>query len=279
MIDFVFLKLQVIVDYVSFPIVQFLILFLGLYIFWRDSKMTKKNKNSVFDMFFVTSLLMIIWGRIMYIILNLADYTDLPWSISPYERYADGVFFFRLLPWKYFAIWDGGVLYIPMFVTFVIIATVYALLIKKWRIREILGTIIIPSTFLISTTFLAIGFYSDEIMIFKQGLFMFIFVCLYQVVQSLLSFFLKKNHDTFFKSYFIISIISHVLISVYVAVSLLNSPITSVDQIHLYLFIVWSIVTSVIFAIDMSRDSGVKEIHIKSKQITPNVPIRINGNK
>ncbi|HVX92536.1 MAG TPA: hypothetical protein VHA74_00285 [Candidatus Dojkabacteria bacterium] len=239
--------------------------------------MTKKNKNSVFDMFFITSTLMILWGRVMYIVLNLNDYVGLPWSISPYERYTDGVFFFRLLPWRYFALWDGGVLYIPMFVVFVVIATLYALAVKRWRIREILGTIIIPSTFLLSTTFLATGLYSNDITIFTQGLYMVLFVFFYQALQFILSIIWRNKMDLFFKTYFFISIFANAFITIYLSINLLNSPITSIDRWHMYIFIIWSIIITILFVIDMNKSTHVKEIHIKSKKITPNVPIRIHN--
>ena len=277
MVNFVFLKLQFITQYISFPLLLVLVFICGLYMFWRDSKMTKKNKNSVFDMFFVSTVIMVVWGRLMYILLNFNDYLGLPWSLSPYERYTDGVFFFRLLPWKYFAIWDGGVMYIPMFVIFVILTTFYALAIKKWRIREILGTIIIPSAFLLAATFMATGLYSNEIIIFTQGLYIVLFVFLYQFVQGFLSFVWRHSLDTFFRAYFLISIFSNVIITLYLSVTLLNSPITSIDRLHMYAFIIWSILITILFAIDMNKNTSVKEIQIKSKRITPNVPIRIHN--
>ena len=104
-----------------------------MYVFWYNSYKANKDSGSVFDQWFFTTIIMIIWGRVAYIIEFWGYYMKWPWFWLPYEKYGDTVYWFRTLPWRFFAIWDGGFLFIPMFFAFLLLSYFYVVRVKRWR--------------------------------------------------------------------------------------------------------------------------------------------------
>ena len=136
MLDYIF-RLKEFIQNIH-PLVVFALLFLlGMYIFWRGSIESRKNRSSVFDMFLISGFLSGIVGRVVYIILEWEQFSSFIWYWIPYEKYGDEVFLFRLLPWRFLSIWDGGIIILAMFVTLLLVMTFYTLVIKKWRWKHI----------------------------------------------------------------------------------------------------------------------------------------------
>lgn len=251
---------------------------LTLYIFWKSSLDTEKNANSVFDGFLFSSILMVIWGRITYILTNPIDYQGLIWSFIPYERYPDGLYIFRLLPWRYLRIWDGEFLFTGLFIGFIIGASLFILLYKRWRWREMMGTVIFSSALYLGILLLVSGFLVESNDIFKQGVTILSLVLISRIVLKLLTKSLKERaYKTWESLSFYLTFFFSVLLSIYIPSSLLSSEITYWDRVNLYVFIVFSIVSHLIFVIDVFR-KNVKiktEYRTRSVSISANQPIKI----
>ncbi len=262
------------------PILPFLlIIFIALYVFWSDAKVTGKDRNSVFDMYIIAIIVMIIWGRIMFIFSNVDDFIGLPWSISPYERYSDGIFFFRLLPWKYFNLWNNGVLELqlfPMFVSYVIFSTIYAFFVKRWRWREIMGAIMSSSTVAFSMILIISGIFSEYFEVYKFGIGLFIIICITQIISIVMYSIYRKNHEKNQRIYFIWTLISLFVIIAYLFYFTFTIPLAQSDLIHMYVYLGWGVFSLLFYLFDMNRNIEVIQTVIKSKPvITPNTPIRI----
>ena len=96
---------------ISFITMLVIIYLVTMVIFWYESKNAQKNTNSIFDMWFFSSIVMIIWGRIGFIITFWDEFNQWNWFWLPYERYGDMMYIFRAMPWRLFKIWDGGFLF------------------------------------------------------------------------------------------------------------------------------------------------------------------------
>lgn len=55
-----------------------LIFLLGLFVFWKESSRSRKNNSSVFDIFFISVIIGILVGRLVYVISNWSsEYSSL----------------------------------------------------------------------------------------------------------------------------------------------------------------------------------------------------------
>jgi hypothetical protein len=140
-----------------FFLLLFGIFLIGMYFFWWRARLTGKDRNSIFDLYFVSGFIALVWSRVSYILANISSFTDIPWSIFPYEKYVDGVYVFRLLPWRYLRIWDGGILFTGLFAGFSIAAFIYATRIKKWNWRQIMSSVVVSSNLMFGLTLYIYG--------------------------------------------------------------------------------------------------------------------------
>lgn len=259
------------------PIVIFATL-MSLYVYWIESRKSNKNQNSVFDGYFLAAILMVIWGRITYLLTNPVDYEGLIWSFIPYERYPDGLFVFRLLPWRYFRIWDGEFLFTGLFVGFVIGASLYTLIYKRWRWRETMATVIFTSSMYLGTLLLISGFMVEDNNILGQGVVILALTIIYFFFSASISRGIKNRNYKLWErvNYYVIFLFS-LLLSLYIPTSLLASDITYWDKNNLYIFSIFSVISHIIFIIDVFRkDVKIKtEYRTRSVSISTNQPIKI----
>lgn len=259
------------------PIVVFATL-MSLYVFWLESRKSNKNQNSLFDGYFLAAILMVIWGRITYLFTNPADYEGLIWSFIPYERYPDGFFVFRLLPWRYFRIWDGEFLFTGLFLGFVIGAAFYTLVYKRWRWRETMSTVIFTSSMYLGTLLFISGFMVEDNNILGQGVVILALTLTYFFFSSSIARGIKSRNSKLWErvNYYLIFLFS-ILLSMYIPTSLLASDITYWDRINLYVFSGFSVISHIIYIIDVFRkDVKIKtEYRTRSVSISANQPIKI----
>lgn len=254
----------------SFGFIPSLVVFaiIGMYIFWSESHSTRKDRNSVFDVFFLTLLVTIIWGRFSYILSNPGDFEGLVWSVVPYEKYSDGIYYFRLLPWKYMKIWDGGFLFISMYAAFTIVGFIVSTYIKKWRWREMIGVITISGTVMLGASLIVTGLLGDSDIIVRQGAVVIGIYLLYLILHRLVKQRFKGNQDMYEKSIFILHFGYFVLSNTFILLSLLLSQITQVDRYNLYSLIVFMLISTWTFIADMQR----KNIVLDTVARTPKLP-------
>lgn len=63
----------------------------------------------IFDVIIWSALGSLFVSRLVYIILNIQEFTDARWFWLPYERIDEVVYWFASLPWLFVRLWDGGV--------------------------------------------------------------------------------------------------------------------------------------------------------------------------
>jgi hypothetical protein len=269
-------SLRDIVINVGFIPLLILIGFFGLYTFWREASLTRKNRSSVFDMFLFVIICTVVWGRLTYIFSSAAEYNGLPWFIFPYEKYADGFYLFRLLPWRYFRVWDGGFLFTGSFVAAIISGFVYSTFVKKWLWKQMMNTVYVPAILMLSVTLLFSGLLVNAQSVINQG------IVLGSIAVTYLGFswFIHRGVLLKMKFYenlfYLLNILFTVVSSSYVVFSLLASDITQWDRWNIYLFGGFTLLALLLYMYDVTK----VEVNIETKTnirttISTNQPIRI----
>lgn len=240
---------------------------LGLYLFWSESHTTRKNRNSVFDIFLLVIAVTIIWGRFSYILSNPADFEGLIWSLAPYEKYSDGIYYFRLLPWKYFKIWDGGFLFISMYVAFTTFAFFISTFIKKWRWREMIGVVTVSGSIMLGLSLIITGVLSENRDMVNQGLAIAVIYLLYRFIHMLMKLRHRHMTDAYEKSLFVVHFSYFALSNGFILASLLSSEITVVDRYHLYALVIYVILSVAVYIYDMQRKNIVIDTVFRSPKL------------
>lgn len=254
------------------PIILF-VTFIALYVYWREARYTNKNQNSIFDNFIFSTVIMVIWGRLSYLFSNPESYEGLIWSVFPYERYPDGFYLFRLLPWRYFRIWDGEFLFTGLFVGLIFSAFLYSIFAKKWRWREMMGAVVSCSAVYLGGLLFFLGFISQTQLIINQSITILSLSLMYFVIARLLGKTLyKKNGKLWEKLNYYTIFLYTLIISIYIPSVLLKSDITLWDRYNLLAFSFFSIISMIIFVIDVMR----KEVKINTKYRSRSVSISTN---
>ena len=235
------------------PLVFLIIIYIfGLYVFWRGCAESRKNRSSVFDMFIISGFLSGVVGRISYIILEWDSFTSYIWYWLPYEKYGDSVFLFRLLPWRFFGIWDGGLLIFSMFVSILIFMTIYALVIKKWRWKHMFFPVYFSATTMLGLSFIVTGFLGDITeWIYKGVILMFfvgIFFVLYKFIYSVIKDPLREKY-----LFGYIGLVMVWLSSIYICYMYLVDNLTLFEDIGVGVFALWSLSLGILFLLDLRK--------------------------
>lgn len=225
-----------------------LILSLSFYIFWKLSKLTDKNRNSIFDMWLVSSIGMIIWSRISFIISNSDIYNRLFWFYLPYERYDSEIYLFRWLPWKYLAIWDKGLLFSGLIVGFLFTAIIFTKLIKKWDWKEMLIPTVVSGFTMISFTVFINGILIQQSSVANGSLILVAMT----FALSILSKRLSK----------VLMIVYTFIMVLYTSYMFLSLPITNVDKINSYAIIFWFALSSLVLLFE----EQIKKIQLEKNK-------------
>lgn len=240
----------------------------GLYAFWAESHSTRKDRNSVFDIFILVIVLTVVWGRFSYILSNPSEFEGLIWSIAPYEKYSDGIYYFRLLPWKYFNIFDGGFLFVSMYVAFSIFAFMLSTFLKKWRWREMIGVVSVSASLMLSLSLTITGLIGESTLLIRQGVGILIIYIIYLIIRGVLSRARLRYPELFERGIYILHFGFFVISNVVIILTLLSSEITSVDRFHIYILVGYFVISSLVFITDMQK----KNIVIDTVMRTPKLP-------
>ncbi len=239
---------EFIIQFGFFPIISIVVL-VGAYIFWREAKLTKKDGNSVFDMFLILLILVIVGGRVSYILANPSEFAEVTWFWSPYERYSDGFYLFRLLPWKYFRVWDGGYLYTASFASFILAGFMYSSIVKKWKWKHMMNVIYTPAMIMLSLTLFLSGLFSQSIDVLYQGVHLGSIVLVYLVASTIVKRMGKAGEK--FRPYIVMFFVA--IATAYVVFTLLSSDVTAWDRINIYILGATTIVSIVAYLIDVNK--------------------------
>ncbi|MCA9375060.1 hypothetical protein KC622_01875, partial [Candidatus Dojkabacteria bacterium] len=170
---------------------------LSLVLFWYESKHVNKDSNSVFDQWFVATFVMMIWGRVAYVINNWGEFSNWYWFYIPYEKYGDQVYLFRAMPWKLFRFWDGGFLFIPMFLCYLVISYLFVVYYKRWRWREMMIAILGSANFMLALTLILYGIFINDDNIRNYGIFILVLVAAYLIITAILKSLYRKKKNIF----------------------------------------------------------------------------------
>jgi len=252
------------------------IFLIGMYVFWRGCVETGKNESSTFDIYTISLLVGVILGRVGYILSNIKEFTSSIWYWSPYEKYGDTVYIFRLLPWRFIRIWDGGIVIFVLFVGFVLFATVFVLFMKKWRWKHLFFTIFFSGIFILFFSLLFTASVTIDLeTLLIAGILLSIVIIFF--VSSLV---VSRMKIKWRKRKKIIGYIGTVMVWLtagYLSYVFLLSDVSTVEVISVYALDIWVILSTIIFVIDMKRKK-VKIEKISSVQSVSlpeiNQPIR-----
>ncbi|HOH59226.1 MAG TPA: hypothetical protein PLX79_00485 [Candidatus Dojkabacteria bacterium] len=242
------------------------------YFFWREARILNKDRNSIFDLWFVSFFGMAIWGRMSFVGANWsALYEGLPWSLLPYERYANNIYLFRLLPWKFITVWDGGFLFSGVAVAFIVISFAYIVLVKKWSWKQMMMPIITFSQYLLSLTLVVYGSlmrYENAVIL---GLFLLLAVIIITIVRSLFS-------DKYFVVKYVFPIYT-LLSELFIGYIFYSAQVALIDKINVGLLILVTIIMVIKYLTELLRPKTTIESISAVKPISPivlNKPVKIS---
>ncbi len=222
------------------PLILFtIVVFLGMYVFWSGSMKTRKNISSVYDIFVTSILGGGVVGRACYIIMNWEQFSNLIWYWLPYEKYGDEIYLFRLLPWRFLRIWDWRIDILSMFVAFILIATFWVLVVKKWKWSHMFTTIFFTAEVMLALSFILLGGSTGNQEWLTQGIVM--------VLLPLVLFFLKNSVKKAIigkkelKILMFLDIFFILLTTAYVTYTYLIADISNTEKGSIIIFTLWSL--------------------------------------
>lgn len=235
------------------PLVVYLILFLvGLYVYWRGCIESRKNISSVFDTFVFSAILSVAVGRIVYIAVEWETFSSFIWYWLPYEKYGEKVYLFRLLPWRFLSIWDGGLVILAVFVSILLFLTFFVLVIKKWNWKHLFFPIYFSSITMLGLSFIYIGInsgfynwiYHGLILISILGILYLLYKFIYRVIKN-------PKLEKYVLGY--VGLISVWVSSIYISYLYFISDLTLLEDVLVGIFIIWSLSMGVFFVIDLKK--------------------------
>jgi len=239
-------------------IILLLIFLIGMYVFWRGCRETNKDRSSIFDVYIVSLLVAILFGRVGYIISNLDEFMGFIWYWSPYEKYGDVTYVFRLLPWRFLRVWDGGIIIFAFFVGFLLFSTFFVSIVKKWRWKQVFFTIFFSSVSMLSLSFLFTASVITDLNILLMSGVLFVIANLFFIA----SLVIKGIQMKWRKKRRVIGYVGSVLVWLtagYLSVKFLLSDVSTVEIISVYTLDLWVVLSTIMFIIDMRRKKGVIE--------------------
>ncbi len=222
-----------------------------MYKFWQGCLVTRKENNSIYDMFFFSSLMGLIIGRITYIISNWEEFNQYIWYWLPYEKYGDQTFFFRLLPWRFLRVWDWEINLIVMFVGFVVFATIWTLAVKKWQWSHMYTPIFTTATTMISLSFLLIGLYVDKTEWIMQGVIILVPVLILAIAERVI-----RDKIIGRKEMRILAITEITLLAIpvgYLVYSYLMMDATMFEKVSIVILLVWFVFGSFVYIAETNK--------------------------
>lgn len=269
-------KTQQVLNNIS-PLILFAVVILfGMYVFWSGSMETRKDVSSVYDIFLTSVFGGLIVGRICHIIINWEKFSSFIWYWLPYERYGDQVYLFRLLPWRFMRVWDWGIDLLSMFVAFLLIATFWVLILKRWKWSHLFPTIFFTAESMLAVSFSLVGASTGNQEWLTQGIIM--------ILLPLVLFFLKNSvkkvivGEKELKILMLLDIFFIFLTSTYVTYTYAIADINNTEKASVITFALWSLL-GIIFYIKEIKQADitiekVSSVHTVSR-LDINQPIRL----
>ncbi len=228
---------------------------LGLFTFWKLASRSRKNNSSIFDIFVVSSVVGIIFSRVSHIISNWPEFSEYIWYWLPYERYAEQIYLFRLLPWRFLRLWDGGVDVLLTVVGMILAQTLIILLVKKWRWSHLFPSIYLSNWLILGISFILIGIQSKNDLWIHQGsyillpFFLFVFV-----IWFLPRLYLGKRRETVIT---VLETIFAIVSAITISYVYFSSDLNIMTRIGLTILLIWYAFGILFYIIDGRRTDNV----------------------
>ncbi len=260
------------------PLFLFVIVLLfGLYVFWRGCLETRKNPSSIFDVFIISLFFGLVLGRISHIITNWSRFASSIWYWLPYERYGGETHLFRVLPWKFFRIWDWGIDILAMFVGFLLVASLWVLLVKKWKWSHMFTTIFFTAQVMLAMSFVLLGGASGNEQWIVQGAVMFLLpAVLFFLKNSVKRIMIDKKE---IRVLAILDVVFIILTVAYIAHTYLTIDISNVERGGVITFVVWTVLGTIFYITDLKKDNVIIEKVSSVRIVSPvdvNQPIKLS---
>ncbi len=253
------------------------VIILGLYIFWRGCWESRKNNTSIFDVFFLSFVVGLFTGRVSYIITHWSDFSSFFWYWLPYEKYGNEIFWFRVLPWRFFRFWDWGIDILLMFVGFLTFAGFWVIFVKKWKWSELFTTIFFTAQSMLGMSFFLLGGVTKNIAWITQGLVMillpFVLFLLKNSVKAVMIGSKEEKVLTVLDTFFTL------LLVIYTTYVYLSIDISDIERGGVVFFLVWTVFGIILNiagrkkkgSVTIERVSSVREV----SSIDINQPIKL----
>lgn len=258
------------------PSVLFLcVVFFGMFVCWRGAMETRKDRSSTFDLFIVSIFLGFLVGRIVYVLSNYQDFAGYIWYWLPYEKYGDQVFWFRLLPWRFLNIFDGGLNILAMFVVYLLSASFWSSRVKKWRWGQMFPTIYFSGETMLAFSFILLGLNGANGTWVLQGGLLLIF----PIISIFFINFVNRIQKPILEKriYLLVNVILSCLSASIVGYIYVSGGLDIYEQISMYLFFAWTFFGVILFVRDLRKAnvviekvSSVREIGINHSFKSPN---------
>lgn len=256
------------------------VLLIGMYVFWRGCSETRKDISSIFDIFIISLFSGLLLGRISYIISNWTRFASSVWYWLPYEKYGDEIYLFRVLPWRFFRVWDWGIDILTMFVGFLLVASLWVLFVKKWKWSHMFTTIFFTAQIMLAISFLLLGGVSRNEQWILQGIVM--------VLLPSVLFFLRNSVKRIMigkkevRVLAILDVIFIMLSLIYTSYTYLTVEVSDIEKGGVITFVVWTVLGIVFYLYDLRKDNVTIEKVSSVRVVSPgdvNQPVKLPREK
>lgn len=240
------------------PSILFLcVVLVGMFVCWRGAMETRKDRSSTFDLFVVSIFLGFVVGRVIYIISNFNDFSGYIWYWLPYEKYGDQVYWFRLLPWRFINIFDGGLNILAMFVVYLLSASFWSSKVKKWRWSQMFPTIYFSGETMLALSFVLLGLNSANSNWVLQGFILLVF----PIISILMINFVNRVQKPLLEKriYLLANAILACISGSIVGYIYNLGDINIYERIAMYIFFAWTFFSVIFFVKDLKQANVVIE--------------------
>lgn len=205
---------------------------------------------------------------------NWIDFSkNISWYWSPYERYGELVIWFRLFPWKFFNIFDGGLNILVMFVGYLFTASYWSMFVKRWQWNHMFPTIFFSGEAMLSMSLLLIGLSSANTTWIYEGLILTVFPLISVLLIGYVNKVQKPNLEK--NIYVVANIILILLSSLTIGYIYLTGGVNNLEKITVIALLVWTLSGLIFFIKDSRRANVVIERVSSVRGIDINQPIKI----
>ncbi len=249
----------------------------GLFIYWRGCNETRKNRSSIFDSFIISITSGLLMARVSYLVDHWSEYSNFAWYWLPYERYGDTMYFFRLNPWRIIRIWDGGITIFVAMITFLLIVTIFAILVKKWRWYQLFFPIFFSMTTMLGVSFLYVGLLQETTIWLVIGAILMVIPLIFWIISKFLLVSITNGVKRR-KTLVYIGVILVTLTSLFISYQYVRDTVTSFESGSVIALLIWTVIMDIFTIIDINRPNVTIErvSSVRAVDIEINQPIKIH---